>query len=83
MKAALIQLAVTGDKERNLAHAREMIAEAARGGTDIVCLPEMFCCEYKNSSFIAHQEPAGGPAWAMLSAAARGKRRLAHRRHDT
>ena len=71
MKAALIQLAATGDKERNLAHAREMIAEAARGGTDIVCLPEMFCCEYKNSSFIAHQEPAGGPAWAMLSAAAR------------
>ena len=71
MKVALIQLASTDDKEYNLAHARDMIAEAAKGGTDIVCLPEMFCCEYRNKSFIANQEPYGGPACRMLSEAAR------------
>ncbi len=71
MKVALIQLASTDDKEYNLAHARDMIAEAAKGGTDIVCLPEMFCCEYRNKSFIANQEPYGGPACRMLSKAAR------------
>ncbi len=71
MKVALIQLASTDNKAHNLAHAREMIAEAAKGGTDIVCLPEMFCCEYKNTSFIANQEPYGGPACEMLSEAAR------------
>ena len=71
MKVALIQLASTDDKEYNLAHARDMIAEAVKGGTDIVCLPEMFCCEYRNKSFIANQEPYGGPACRMLSEAAR------------
>ncbi len=71
MKVALIQLRSTDDKAYNLEHAAGMIAEAAQGGTDVVVLPEMFCCEYKNSSFIASQEPAGGPAWSMLSAAAK------------
>ena len=71
MKVALIQLASTDDKARNLVHAREKIAEAAKGGADLVCLPEMFCCEYRNKSFIAAQEPAGGPAYTMLSGAAR------------
>ena len=71
MKVALIQLRSTDDKAYNLEHAAGMITEAAQGGTDVVVLPEMFCCEYKNSSFIASQEPAGGPAWSMLSAAAK------------
>ena len=70
MKVALIQLACTDDKARNLAHAAGMIAAAAEGGTDLVVLPEMFCCEYRNPSFIANQESAGGPAWTMLSEAA-------------
>ena len=74
MKVALIQLRSTDDKAYNLEHAAGMIAEAAQGGTDVVVLPEMFCCEYKNSSFIASQEPAGGPAWSMLSAAAKEHR---------
>ena len=71
MKAALVQLLNTDDKAYNLAHARELIGEAARGGADLVCLPEMFCCEYRNRSFVAAQEPRGGPACAMLSEAAR------------
>ena len=74
MKVALIQLRSTDDKAYNLEHAAGMITEAAQGGTDVVVLPEMFCCEYKNSRFIASQEPAGGPAWSMLSAAAKEHR---------
>lgn len=71
MKVALIQLASIKDKEVAVSHAREMIVKAAEGGTDIICLPEMFCCEYQNHSFVENQEPAGGPAWQMLSDAAR------------
>ena len=69
MKAALIQMRTVSDKAENLRHARELIDEAAKNGADICVLPEMFCCEYRNSSFIENQEPAGGPAWQMLSAA--------------
>lgn len=47
---------------------------ASTDGTDLVVLPEMFCCEYKNSAFIENREPAGGPAWQMLSRAAAEQR---------
>ena len=61
MKVALIQLRSTDDKAYNLEHAADMIAEAAQGGTDVDVLPEMFCCEYKNSSFIARNRRAAPP----------------------
>lgn len=59
------------DKDENIRHARELVAEAAQNGADICVLPEMFCCEYRNRSFIKNQEPVGGPAWQMLSDVAR------------
>lgn len=71
MKVSLIQMSVVQEKEKNLAHARELIAAAAAGGADIAVLPEMFCCEYNNRSFIENKESAGGPAWSMLSESAR------------
>ena len=71
VKVALVQLLNTDDKAYNLAHARELIDRAAADGADMVCLPEMFCCEYRNRSFVANQEPRGGEAWTMLSEAAR------------
>lgn len=74
MKAALIQMRTVSDKAENLRHARELIDEAAKNGAGLCVLPEMFCCEYRNRSFIENQEPAGGPAWQMLSAAARENR---------
>ena len=46
------------DKAENLRHARELIDEAAKNGADLCVLPEMFCCEYRNRSFIENQEPA-------------------------
>ena len=46
MRTALIQMAVTADKQRNIKTAREKIRAAAAAGADAAVLPEMFCCPY-------------------------------------
>ena len=46
MRAALIQMRVTDDKEHNLDIAAKHIAEAKSNGADMAVLPEMFCCPY-------------------------------------
>lgn len=38
-KVGLCQLSVTADKERNIAHARKAIEEAAKKGAQLVVLP--------------------------------------------
>lgn len=70
MRAALIQMPVTADKEQNIRTACEKVREAARNGADIAVLPEMFCCPYQNDCFRAYGETEGGPAQAALSALA-------------
>ena len=70
MKTALIQMNTYPEKKRNLENASLRIKEAAGQGADIAVLPEMFCCEYRNRSFVANKEPEGGEAWQALSAAA-------------
>ena len=74
MKAALIQMRNVPEKQENLDRAARLIREAAENGAELCVLPEMFCCEYRNRAFIENQEPAGGPAWQMLSRAARENR---------
>ncbi|XP_010273946.1 PREDICTED: omega-amidase, chloroplastic-like [Nelumbo nucifera] len=71
-KIALCQLAVTADKERNIAHARSAIEEAAEKGAQLVLLPEIWNSPYSNDSFPIYAEDidAGGdasPSTAMLS----------------
>jgi predicted amidohydrolase len=70
MKIALIQMAVSAEKSRNLIRAEELVRSAALNHVDLVILPEMFCCEYHNSAFLANREPAGGMIWQMLSRSA-------------
>jgi len=70
MKIALVQMNISTDKPENLAHAENLVGEAATCGADLVMLPEMFCCEYSNNAFIQNREPAGGLTWRMLSHAA-------------
>lgn len=70
-RLGLIQLHVGEDKAANLAHARQAIAEAVRQGAELVVLPEMFCVPYETARFADYAESAGGPAQAMLAAAAR------------
>ncbi|KAJ4950683.1 hypothetical protein NE237_027515 [Protea cynaroides] len=75
-KIALCQLLVTADKERNIAHARKAIEEAAGKGAQLVLLPEIWNSPYSNDSFPVYAEDidAGGdasPSTAMLSEVAR------------
>ncbi|KAL8035984.1 hypothetical protein ABFX02_12G130000 [Erythranthe guttata] len=71
-KIALCQLSVTANKERNIAHARQVIEEAAGKGAQLILLPEIWNSPYSNDSFPVYAEDidAGGdasPSTAMLS----------------
>ncbi|XP_057501581.1 omega-amidase, chloroplastic-like [Actinidia eriantha] len=71
-KIALCQLLMTTDKERNIAHARKAIEEAANKGAQLVLLPEIWNSPYSNDSFPVYAEDidAGGdasPSTAMMS----------------
>lgn len=71
-KIALCQLLVTTNKERNIAHARKAIEEAANNGAQLILLPEIWNSPYSNDSFPVYAEDidAGGdasPSTAMLS----------------
>jgi len=70
MKIALIQMFVHRDKSINLSRAEKLVSRAAAGGADLVCLPEVFCCEYNNKAFLENREPAGGVVWQSLSSSA-------------
>ncbi|GAB4838010.1 Omega-amidase, chloroplastic [Ancistrocladus abbreviatus] len=75
-KIGLCQLSVTVDKERNIAHARKAIEEAAQRGARLVLLPEIWNSPYSNDSFPVYAEDidAGGdasPSTAMLSEVSR------------
>ncbi|XP_058786052.1 omega-amidase, chloroplastic-like [Vicia villosa] len=72
----LCQLSVTSDKNRNIAHARTAIQDAAAKGAKLVLLPEIWNSPYANESFPVYAEDidAGGdasPSTAMLSELAR------------
>ncbi|XP_011078063.1 omega-amidase, chloroplastic isoform X1 [Sesamum indicum] len=71
-KIALCQLSVTGNKEQNIAHARQVIEAAAGNGAQLILLPEIWNSPYSNDSFPVYAEDidAGGdasPSTAMLS----------------
>ncbi|KAI8565368.1 hypothetical protein RHMOL_Rhmol03G0253600 [Rhododendron molle] len=66
------RLLVTADKERNIAHARKAIKEAAQKGAQLVVLPEIWNSPYSNASFPVYAEDidVGGdasPSTMMLS----------------
>jgi nitrilase len=73
MKTAAIQMVSTPDRERNLAAAGELIAQAAAAGAEIVVLPEYFCIlGRRDSDKLALAETDGaGPVQDFLAAAAR------------
>ena len=64
---ALIQMRVAGgEKQRNLGHAEELVAEAARGGAQIVLLPEVMDLGWTHSSALSQASLAC--FWAALKA---------------
>ncbi|XAR57579.1 hypothetical protein NMG60_11025770 [Bertholletia excelsa] len=69
-KIGLCQLLVTANKERNIAHARQAIEDAAKRGAQLVVLPEIWNSPYSNDSFPVYAEDIDGdasPSTAMLS----------------
>ncbi|KAL8497962.1 hypothetical protein ACS0TY_021355 [Phlomoides rotata] len=78
-KIALCQLTVTEDKTRNIAHARQVIEDAAEKGAQLILLPEIWNSPYSNVSFPVYAEDidAGGdasPSTTMLSELSRSLR---------
>lgn len=67
IKAALVQMQVTEEKERNLRAAAEAVRRAADAGAQIVCLPEMFVCPYERRAFLAAREARDGRIWSALA----------------
>lgn len=70
----LVQMSMDSSAEKNRAHAREMVHEAARKGADIVCLPELFTspyfCSVEDAGF-GYAEPIPGPTSAALAETAK------------
>ena len=73
MKIAAVQMVSTTSVARNLDAARRLLDEAARGGAQLVALPEYFCLMGRadRDKFAAAEAPGDGPIQAMLSQAAR------------
>lgn len=67
LRLALCQMRVTADKRENLLRAKQMAAEAAAGGAQLVMLPEMFSCPYENSAFPVYAEEGEGESFRCLS----------------
>jgi N-carbamoylputrescine amidase len=72
---AAVQMRMAPDKEKNLAAAEAAIADAAKRGAEIVCLPELFTgyyfCQKEDAALFDLAEPIPGPSEARLAAAAK------------
>lgn len=66
----LVQMAMSEDTEANLAHAQELIAQAAEQGANVICLPELFrsryFCQVEDADLFDLAEPIPGPSTAAL-----------------
>ena len=75
MKAALIQHAARPDRETALAYLRERIAEAARGGAELILLQELhngpYFCQQASVAAFDRAETVPGPSTEALGRLAR------------
>jgi N-carbamoylputrescine amidase len=72
---AAVQMKIAPDRETNLAKAEAAIAEAAKQGAQVVCLPELFTgyyfCQKEDVALFDLAEPIPGPSEERLGAAAK------------
>src|ERR1700760_3229514 len=75
-RVAALQMVSTPDRERNMAEAERLIAEAAADGAQLVLLPEYFCfMGFKDTDKLSVREAYGdGPIQRFLADAARRHR---------
>jgi predicted amidohydrolase len=69
----LVQMSMGDDQEANISKAASMVADAARRGASIVCLPELFASRYfpQDRGAKPRAEPVPGPTTTRLAEAAR------------
>jgi N-carbamoylputrescine amidase len=74
-RVGLVQMRCGPEPEQNVAHALEMIRQAARQGAQIVCLPELFrtqyFCQREDSALFDLAEPVPGPTTQAIAEAAK------------
>jgi N-carbamoylputrescine amidase len=74
----LVQMACADEPRENLEKALDRVAEAARAGAKIVCLPELFrsryFCQREDPALFDLAEPVPGPTTKALGEAARSHR---------
>ena len=75
LKIALIQMSMAESKKKNVEKAAKKIAEAAKKGAKIVCLPELFntlyFCKTEDYKFFDLAEPIPGETTQALQKAAK------------
>lgn len=71
----IVQMSCSTDGDANLAKACGRVAEAAKGGARVVCLPELFrsqyFCQSENADTFDLAEPVPGPSTEALGRVAR------------
>jgi N-carbamoylputrescine amidase len=77
-KVGLVQMSMSADPEENLEKATRLAREAAEGGAEIVCLPELYRTQYfpqaEDPRAFELSEPIPGPSTEAFSRLARGHR---------
>jgi N-carbamoylputrescine amidase len=72
---ALIQVALDGRRETNLAKCTDWVRRAANEGANVVCLPELYgsfyFCQSENTDYFDLAEPTDGPSFQAFSKLAR------------
>jgi N-carbamoylputrescine amidase len=70
-RVGLVQMRCEPDHARNLSHAQDAIADAAREGAEVVCLPELFrtpyLCQNEDANRFDWAESIPGPSTEVLS----------------
>jgi N-carbamoylputrescine amidase len=74
-KVGLVQMAMSKDPAANTEKAAALVADAARRGAEVICLPEMYrsqyFCQTETHAFFDLAEPADGPSAQALARVAK------------
>lgn len=74
-RIGVVQMHCGPDPDQNLEHAAELVANAAKEGAQVICLPELFraqyFCQREDTALFDLAEPIPGPSTERLGAVAR------------